>query len=207
MRSLIVASLVAIVRCLLRKAVRRRILALSTSQGRSDERVRLLGQARVLVLLLLLILRFLPQERLVVLLPVPTVRQSRRRRALLQAVQLSLLLLNRKQPERRFALDLLLYRDLVLDRAVQFGEVDLLRLLEFGERCGRLRVRLEATRLERRVRVLAHVWQRSRVQRLLITIMVLLLILLLRVLLRLDRVGASPECERFRAVPRRTVVA
>ena len=180
-------------------------LPLTTGEGRRDERI----VARLLLLLLLrerdalllahpvAILVRISLLLLLLLLPL----RLRRRRGLVQAVLFALLLLEREHAVGGFALDLLLYKDLVLDRAVQFGEIGLLSVLEFGEGVGRLGRRLEARSellllplWDASIRWLAHVRQGGRVER-------------WRMLLLLVVVGTCPECERFRTVPRRSVVA
>lgn len=177
-------------------------LPLTTGEGRRDERIvgRLLLLLRERdVLLLAHPVAILVRISLLLLLPL----RLRRRRGLVQAVLFALLLLEREHAVGGFALDLLLYEDLVLDRAVQFGEIGLLSVLEFGEGVGRLGRRLEARSellllllllWDASIRWLAHVRQGGRVER-------------WRMLLLLVVVGTCPECERFRTVPRRSVVA
>lgn len=120
-------------------------------------------------------------------------------RGLVQTVLFALLLLKREHAVGGFALDLLLYEDLVLDRAVQFGEVGLLSVLEFGEGVGRLGRCSEAgpelllLLRDASIRWLAHVGQGGRVERWRMLLVVV--------------VGTCPECERFRTMPRRSVVA
>ena len=181
-------------------------LPLTTGEGRRDERVvgRLLLLLRERdVLLLAHTVAILVRISLLLLLLLVLLPLRLRRRGLVQTVLFALLLLEREHAVGGFALDLLLYEDLVLDRAVQLGEIGLLSVLELGEGVGRLGRRLEARpevlRLllllwDASIRCLAHVGQRCRVER-------------WRMLLVVVVVGTCPECERFRAMPRRSVVA
>lgn len=178
-------------------------LPLSACQRGRNERIRLLRKRRCLPL---------------VIASGSRVRISRRdRQGGMQAVLLALLLLDREHAIRGLALDVLLHEDLVLDRAVQLGEVGLLGMLELDESRRGLRVRLQVTRLQRghllllvlllqllqlllgvHVGLLTHVRKRGRVQWVLKIWLLLVVVLLL--------VGTGPESERLRAVPRRSVV-
>lgn len=194
------------------------VLPVSPRERRSDERVgRLLRKRNALRLLPVALPERVAALLLVGHLPLRLVKRRKparchpRRRGVrlrwcgscvVQTVLFALLLLKSEHAVRGLAFDLLLHKDLVLDRAVQFGEVGSLGVLELGEGSGRLRVGLESWSDgggRRRRSVLAlwwvcvgwltHVRQGSRVERLLVV-----------------AVGTCPESEWLRTMPRRTVV-